>query len=114
MNHEAWLQSRRRFLGQVVGGVAMAALSGTWARGAFAEELARRIRERARESQAKVRVLGPSTAPMAKLRGEYRHQVHLHSTDGALLRSLVRESAVGLKSPDGVLWTVDVDPLDMM
>ena len=61
-----------------------------------------------------MRVLGPSTAPMAKLRNEYRYQVHLHSVDGELLRSIVRAATGDLKAPEGVNWIVDVDPLDMM
>jgi primosomal protein N' (replication factor Y) len=81
---------------------------------AFADELARRFRERAKGGPAAVRVLGPSTAAMAKLRGEYRFQVHLHSVDGEALRNIVRSATADLKSPDGVLWTVDVDPIDMM
>jgi primosomal protein N' (replication factor Y) len=80
----------------------------------LAEELARRLRERAKSQSGAVRVLGPSTAPMAKLRNEYRYQVQLHSVNGALLRELVRAAAVDLKSREGVFWIVDVDPLDMM
>ena len=30
------------------------------------------------------------------------------------LRSLVRAATADLKSPEGAVWTVDVDPLDMM
>lgn len=80
----------------------------------LAEELARRLRERAKGQSEAVRVLGPSTAPMAKLRNEYRHQVQLHSVNGESLRQMVRAAAVDLKTPEGVFWIVDVDPLDMM
>ncbi len=81
---------------------------------ALAEELARRLQECANGASPAVRVLGPSIAPMAKLRGDYRYQVQLHSTDGELLRSIVRTATANLKSPEGINWTVDVDPLDMM
>jgi primosomal protein N' (replication factor Y) len=82
---------------------------------ALADELARRLRERVKAGTASpVRVLGPAAAPMAKLRNEYRHQVHLHSVDGELLRGIVRAATEDLKSPAGVNWIVDVDPLDMM
>jgi primosomal protein N' (replication factor Y) len=81
---------------------------------ALAEELVRRLRAATKGVTSGVRVLGPSTAPMAKLRGEHRHQVHLHSTDSALLRELVQRASVDLNVPEGVAWIVDVDPLDMM
>ncbi len=81
---------------------------------AWAEELARRLNDRARGASPTIRVLGPSAAPMARLRGEYRFQVQLQSTDGETLREIVRAVTADVKSPDGIIWTVDVDPLDMM
>jgi primosomal protein N' (replication factor Y) len=82
---------------------------------ALAEELARRLRERATaHTPTPMRVVGPATAPMAKLRNEYRYQIQLHSVDGELLRGLVRAATEGVKAPEGVHWIVDVDPLDMM
>ena len=61
-----------------------------------------------------VRILGPATAPMAKLRGSFRYQIQLQSADNDHLRSVVREATQDLKPPEGVVWTVDVDPVDMM
>jgi primosomal protein N' (replication factor Y) len=81
---------------------------------ALADELARRLRERSQGATPAVRVLGPTTAPMAKLRNEYRYQVHLHSVDDALLRRTVAAATANLKTLNGVNWIVDVDPLDMM
>ncbi|MCI0335561.1 MAG: primosomal protein N' [Planctomycetes bacterium] len=81
---------------------------------ALAEELARRLQECANGASPAVRVLGPSTAPMAKLRGDYRYQIQLHSVDGGLLRNVVRMATADLKAPEGINWIVDVDPLDMM
>jgi primosomal protein N' len=51
---------------------------------------------------------------MAKLRGDYRYQIQLHSADGESLRDSVRRATADLKCPEGVAWIVDVDPLDMM
>jgi primosomal protein N' len=51
---------------------------------------------------------------MVKLRDEYRYQIQLQAPDGELLRTIVRHATTSLKSPDGVFWTADVDPLDMM
>jgi primosomal protein N' (replication factor Y) (superfamily II helicase) len=81
---------------------------------AFAEEITRRLHECASGAKSDVRILGPAPAPMAKLRGSYRYQLQLHSTHGDALRDIVRRSTTDLKSPDGLAWIVDVDPLDMM
>jgi primosomal protein N' len=51
---------------------------------------------------------------MAKLRGNFRYHIQLHSNDGERLREIVRRVTTELKDPDGVAWIVDVDPLDMM
>jgi hypothetical protein len=40
--------------------------------------------------------------------------VQLQSVDGDGLREVVRAVADEAKTPDGVIWTIDVDPLDMM
>jgi primosomal protein N' (replication factor Y) len=83
----------------------------------FAEEIARQLKTRAGQSAPMapaVRILGPATAPIAKLRGSFRYQIQLQSADGEHLRNLVRMATKDLKSPDDVVWTVDVDPLDMM
>jgi primosomal protein N' (replication factor Y) len=78
---------------------------------AFAEEIARRLRDKASET---IRVLGPAPAPMTKLRNQYRYHMQLQSVDGDLLRAVVRTAIADLKSPEGLFWTVDVDPWDMM
>src|SRR4051812_2585111 len=81
---------------------------------AFSEEIARQLHDHAKLAPTAVRILGPAPAPMAKLRGNFRYQIQLHSADGSLLRDLVQRVTAGLKDPDGVAWIVDVDPLDMM
>ena len=66
-------------------------------------------------TSAVVRILGPATAPIAKLRGSFRYQIQLQSADSehAPQRG-ARRRRPDLKPPEGVVWTVDVDPLDMM
>ena len=81
---------------------------------ALAEELAKRLHEIGDLATPPIRILGPAPAPMAKLRGSYRYQLQLQSLDGELLRNTVRRVTADLKLPDDVVWTVDVDPLDMM
>ena len=78
---------------------------------ALAGEIATRLRAKGTEA---MRVLGPAAAPMAKLRGQYRYQIQLQSVDGELLRGVVRAVTDEVKPPEGLIWTVDVDPWDMM
>jgi primosomal protein N' (replication factor Y) len=78
---------------------------------AFADELARRIREAQIAAQPTIRILGPAPAPMAKLRGNFRYQLQLQASEGEPLRSLVRLATADLKLPDGIAWIADVDPL---
>ncbi|MCC7085250.1 MAG: primosomal protein N' [Pirellulales bacterium] len=80
----------------------------------FAQHLADRLREAVVEIGQAVRVLGPATAPIAKLRGQHRFHVQLHAVEAELLRTCVRRATDGLEPPPDVLWTADVDPLDML
>jgi primosomal protein N' (replication factor Y) len=61
-----------------------------------------------------VRVLGPAVCPFAKLRGNFRFQIHLQSPDGDQLRTAIRAASVDLKPPENVQWIVDVDPWEML
>src|SRR3954471_2219269 len=69
---------------------------------AFAEELSLRLKDSAKQTSSEVRILGPTPAPMAKLRGQFRYQIQLHAPNGDLLRELVRCTSTGLKLPDDV------------
>jgi primosomal protein N' (replication factor Y) len=81
---------------------------------ALADELGRRLHERAAGAAPAIRVLGPAPAPIAKLRGSHRFQIQLHSADSDSLRDVVQTATAGMKSADGAQWIADVDPLDMM
>jgi primosomal protein N' (replication factor Y) len=81
---------------------------------ALAEEIANRLKKHVTNVSPPVRILGPATAPIAKLRGNVRYQIQLQSPENEQLRNLVRVATADLKSPEGVIWTADVDPLDMM
>ena len=63
---------------------------------------------------AGIRVLGPAPAPITRLRDQYRWHLQLHGADGGLLRGLLRTATAPLKTPDGVAWIVDVDPVEML
>jgi primosomal protein N' (replication factor Y) len=81
---------------------------------AFAQHLGERLREASATRELAVRVLGPTAAPIARLRGKYRFHLLAQAADGDSLREVARETAAGLKPPEDVQWIVDVDPLDML
>ncbi|HEY4758963.1 MAG TPA: helicase-related protein, partial [Thermoguttaceae bacterium] len=80
----------------------------------FSSFLAKRLSEALMDVGAEARILGPATAPFARLRAMYRFQVQLQGPDSDKLRAAVRQATTDLKEPEGVQWIVDVDPLDMM
>jgi len=81
-----------------------------------ARESAVHLGERLRSAAAGldgVRVLGPGTAPIARLRGEHRFQIQMQAPLASGVQAVVREAVGGFAPPDEVRWTVDVDPWDM-
>ncbi len=65
---------------------------------------------------AKIRVLGPASAPLEKLRGQYRFQVLLKAAPGQHLNSILREAFEELGKLRVPLKDihVDVDPLSLL
>lgn len=70
-------------------------------------ELARKLRREADD----VRITGPASAPLERLRGQWRFQLILRSANGRRLRDLVRSVLHAGRESDLV---VDVDPYDLM
>jgi primosomal protein N' (replication factor Y) len=81
---------------------------------AWAGTLAERLRAEAAKAGAGLRVLGPAPAPIPRLRERFRHHLQVHGPDGPALRALVGRATAGLKTPDGIAWIVDVDPVEML
>ncbi|HMP05194.1 MAG TPA: primosomal protein N', partial [Lacipirellulaceae bacterium] len=84
---------------------------------AAARQTAALLGERCRAAagdDASIRVLGPGTAPIARLRGEHRFQLQLQAPAAAELQAVVRTATHRFQAPDDVRWTVDVDPWDML
>ena len=81
---------------------------------AFAEELVAEMNRFFEAKEADVRMLGPTPAPIAKLRSRFRFHVFMQSGDKSILQMAVRRAEDALKTPDGVQWLADVDPLDML
>jgi primosomal protein N' (replication factor Y) len=60
-----------------------------------------------------VKVLGPSPAPLARLKRAFRWHLLLKSPPGVLLPSVLRES-LGSFRADGVAVAIDIDPVDTL
>lgn len=60
------------------------------------------------------RILGPAPAPIGKLRGKFRFQIHMHARDGELLRIALQQLKEKTRSPDDIQWIADVDPESML
>lgn len=80
----------------------------------FTEHIADLLRAAAASRGVDVRVLGPASAPIAKLRGRFRFHILLHGAEGDAIRRIICATTSTLKPPEEVQWIVDVDPLDML
>ncbi|PQO43415.1 primosomal protein N' [Blastopirellula marina] len=81
---------------------------------AMLEEFAKQIVKAAEELGLEIYLQGPAAAPIEKLRGQYRFHLLIKAHDGEKLREAVQMVAKKTKTPDDVVWTIDVDPVDMM
>jgi primosomal protein N' (replication factor Y) len=81
--------------------------------GAVAREAARVAAAATAAGAGKIRVLGPSEAPIARVRGRTRYQVWLGGRDRAALVAAARAGAA-LKLPGDVRLAVDVDPQSVL
>ena len=80
----------------------------------MADHIAEEIQRSASELQKEVIVLGPSTAPVEKLRGKYRFHMMISANRQGDIQDVVRRAQTTIKSIDDVQWIVDIDPQDMM
>jgi hypothetical protein len=44
----------------------------------------------------------------------YRFHFQAQCADGEVLRAALRDSTADLETPDGLQWSVDIDPVDML
>ncbi len=80
----------------------------------FAEHLCEEIQRGIDEQCPDARLLGPSPAPIGKLRGKFRFHFLLFGQNFERLRAIVRETTANAKPPEDVQWVIDVDSLDML
>jgi primosomal protein N' (replication factor Y) len=61
-----------------------------------------------------LRLLGPTEAPVFRLKGYYRFHFQLHSASPGSLHQLLRQVMASVRPPPQVDLVVDVDPQDML
>jgi primosomal protein N' (replication factor Y) len=61
-----------------------------------------------------VEILGPVSAPLAKIRGRYRHRLLLKAVRRADLHRLLSAFRGVVKLPSVVRLAIDIDPVDML
>ena len=85
---------------------------------AFAERLAATftttLAKMPSETAKDVRLLGPAEAPVFRLKGYYRFHFQLQSPSPATLHQVLRAVLPTLRTPNGVEFTLDVDPFNML
>jgi primosomal protein N' (replication factor Y) len=61
-----------------------------------------------------VRLLGPAEAPVFRLKGFFRYHFQLQSASPGALHQVLRAVLPAVKPPEGVEFTLDVDPFNML
>jgi primosomal protein N' (replication factor Y) len=69
---------------------------------------------RSRELAERLTGVGPSPAPLARLRGKFRWHYLLKSTSPALLESALHRLATRWRPPRGVQLAIDRDPYNLL
>jgi primosomal protein N' (replication factor Y) len=80
---------------------------------AAAEVLRRALDAAAVSREPDLRILGPSTAPLAKIGGNYRYHIILKSRNLEDLRRVIADARESV-TQSGVYLEIDIDPVDIM
>ena len=80
----------------------------------MADHIAECINRSADELELQLNVLGPSIAPLEKLRGMYRYHMLLGAVEEIAIQKVVVHARSAIKEVDGIQWIVDVDPYNMV
>jgi primosomal protein N' (replication factor Y) len=78
------------------------------------DELAQRIQAALASEPGGGRLLGPSPAPIAKLRGKYRYHLIVQGQQLAAVRQALVEAQRAGKQTETLHWQIDVDPQEML
>ncbi|MDP2913185.1 MAG: primosomal protein N' [Candidatus Omnitrophota bacterium] len=79
----------------------------------IALKAATNLAEAIRAEDRSAMVGGPAPAPIARMRGYFRHNIMLKGTDKAAMCALLKKTLGSFRKPHGVLVAVDVDPVSM-
>jgi primosomal protein N' (replication factor Y) len=80
----------------------------------MADHIAECIKESAEAQELQLNLLGPSVAPLEKLRGHYRFHMLMGTVEPWAIQKIVSRAESRIKPIDGVTWIVDVDAQDMV
>jgi primosomal protein N' (replication factor Y) len=72
------------------------------------------LRQVRKDLGCRVEILGPVAAPLAKIRGRYRHRLLLKAVRRTDLHRLLSAFRGAVKLPSVVRLSIDIDPLDML
>src|SRR5262245_35254608 len=87
------------------------------AAGDFSEKLAAMFQEAQKQlgpEGTTLRLLGPAEAPVFRLKGYYRYHFQLQSPSAGTLHRLLRMVLPAVRPPNGIEFTLDVDPCHML
>ena len=74
----------------------------------------RKLASRLEEIEAPLRILGPASCPLGRLRGKWRWHLLLKAEDGDALRASLRKAFSLLTSSERFGITVDLDPMSLL
>lgn len=80
----------------------------------FSEHLSQLAEQEATNRNMIMDILGPTAAPLAKLRDKFRFHMLLRGKHREELRQVIIGFTPQVKPPAEIQWTVDMDPLDML
>lgn len=79
----------------------------------LASKTASDLAETIRAGENDIKIGGPASAPIPRMRGYFRYNILLKGKDRIAMCGLLRNVLPGFKKPSGVLIAVDVDPISM-
>jgi primosomal protein N' (replication factor Y) (superfamily II helicase) len=80
----------------------------------FADSFAARLQAARQINGIDCRILGPAPPPLARLRGNYRFHILVHTAEPEPLNRLLRRVIADIKPPKDIQYVVDIDPLDTL
>ena len=80
----------------------------------MAAHIAECVTQSADDLELQISLLGPSVAPLEKLRGLYRYHMLLGTVECDTLQQVIHRAKTMIKDMDDVQWIVDIDPYNMI